>query len=407
VGIEMTEKELQNYLYENPNLLFPGQTINEKSKEYYIRGKRIDLLFMVENTRYIVELKAVPLNREHIGQIVEYYGLMKEYLNDTNLRMMLVSPNIPSWKSVLLEELGIQCIEFDLSTPIDKPQWNGSQIVKDRKKINTILTAIQELPINSKYEKGIANSEGPPTRHDVGLVRRTMQELLPEIANNFEEFEPHPFGITRAGSNDFDYECIPEIYGTDMYTRGKAWFAFSFGDKKNDIPNISIIFNSTGCDVTVDAEVQSSQLIVISKIKKQSNKIDEIIANHGSLWFKAYLKLGHQPQAFHWILTTLIEPSKLYCNDILNLYKTTCINYQQLREKWINHIKANNPFLSEKLKNDLEHNYSKSVSLALRFVDPITLNDGFWDKSFKEQNNVFLEKIVKLKPLIRLLCQRS
>lgn len=399
----MTEKELQNYLYENPNVLFPGQTINEKSKEYYIRGKRIDLLFRVENTRYIVELKAVPLNREHIGQIVEYYGLMKEYLNDANLRMMLVSPSIPSWKSVLLEEIGIQCIEFDLSSQIDKPQLNNDQIVKDKKKINIILTAIQELPENSKYEKSIANSYDPPTRQDVGLVRKTMQDLLPEIANNFEEFEPFPFGITRAWSNDFDYECIPGKYGTDMYTRGKAWFAFRFGEEKNNIPNISIIFNPTGCDVTVNSELQSSQRIVIEKIKYQSSKIDEIIVKHGSLCFKSYLKLEHQPVGYHWIL---IIPNEFNSKEILYLYNNIRTNYQQLRDKWINHIKANNHSLSEKQKVHLD-SHSINVNLALRFVDTITLKDAFWNKSFKEQNTMLLEKILKLKPMLRFLCQKD
>ena len=229
----MTEKELQDYLYENPNVLFPGQTINEKSKEYYIRGKRIDLLFMVENTRYIVELKVVPINREHIGQIAEYYGLMKQYLNDTNLRMMLVSPSIPSWKSVFLEEIGIQCIEVDFLSLIDKPQMNEWQIVKERKKIDSILNYIKELPQNSKYIRSNENESDHPTRHDVSLVRTTMQEILPEVANIFEEFEPYPFGITRAGStNEFCYENIPGKYEIDKYTPTKAGLLLVLGKKR-------------------------------------------------------------------------------------------------------------------------------------------------------------------------------
>jgi len=399
----MTEKELQNYLYENPNVLFPGQAINEKSKEYYIRGKRIDLLFMVKNSRYIVELKAVPLTREHIGQIVEYYGLMKEYFNDANLRMMLVSPSIPSWKSVLLEEIGIQCIEFDLSRPIEKPQLDERQIIKNKKRINTILTTIQELNENSKYEKtivSIVNPNDPPTRHDVGLVRKTMQELLPDIAKNFEEFEPYPFGITRAGSNDFDYEYIPGKYGTNMYTRGKAWFAFSFGEKKNEIPNISIIFYPTGCDICVNSEILPSQRIVLDKLKYRSVVMDEILTSHGSLQFKAYLKFEHQPRGYHWIL---MVPNKCKSTYILEFYYNIYKEYQQLREKWINHIKSNNINLSEKQKLHLESR-SKNVNLALRFVDTIKLGDPFWDKSLKEQNSIILDKIIKLKPILSFLC---
>lgn len=394
----MTEKELQNYLYENPSVLFPGKTINEKSKEYYIRGRRIDLLFMVESTRYIVELKAVPLAREHIGQIVEYYGLMKEYLNDANLRMMLVSPSIPSWKSVLLEEIGIQCIEFDLSKPVDKPQLNERQIVKERKKVDSIITYIQELAGDSKYEKSTVIEFVSPTRHDVSLVRATMQEILPAVANNFEEFEPYPFGIPRAGStNEFFYEYIPGKYETDLYIPGKVWFAFSFGEKKNEIPNISAGFSATGFDVIVNAELQPSQKIVIEKIRSFPSKLDEIIANHGNLEFKSYLKFEHQPRMYHWIIM-ISKP----CNatEILDFYDNICKTYKYHREKLINHIKANNPYLSEKQKQHLEKR-SKNVNLALAFGDSISLNNIFWDKSFKQQNNIILEKIIKLKPLLR------
>jgi len=81
----MRERDLQDYLFNNPKVLFPGKNIQEKTREYYIHGKRIDLLFVVDGFRYIVETKAVPIAREHIGQVVEYYGLMKEYLKETNL----------------------------------------------------------------------------------------------------------------------------------------------------------------------------------------------------------------------------------------------------------------------------------------------------------------------------------
>lgn len=108
----MIERELQDYLYEHPELLFPDSRFQEKAREYTIHGRRIDLLFVVDGIRYIVELKGVPLQREHIGQVVEYYGLMKGYLNEANLRMILVAPSIPEWRGRYLEELGIRCVEL-------------------------------------------------------------------------------------------------------------------------------------------------------------------------------------------------------------------------------------------------------------------------------------------------------
>jgi RecB family endonuclease NucS len=108
----MNERELQDYLFEHPELLFPGSRVQEKAREYAIHGRRIDLLFVVDGTRYIVEFKGVPLQRDHIGQVVEYYGLMKKYLKEANLRMILVAPSIPEWRGRYLEELGIRCVEL-------------------------------------------------------------------------------------------------------------------------------------------------------------------------------------------------------------------------------------------------------------------------------------------------------
>ncbi len=108
----MIEKDIQDYIFENPSYLFPNEIVQEKAKEYCIKGKRIDLLFRVNGIRYIVEIKNVALDRQHIGQIVEYYGLMKTYLNEAVLRMILVAPRIESWQKTFLEELGIKCFEF-------------------------------------------------------------------------------------------------------------------------------------------------------------------------------------------------------------------------------------------------------------------------------------------------------
>jgi RecB family endonuclease NucS len=58
----MREKELQDYLYEHPELLFPGSCVQEKAREYTIHGRRIDLLYVVEGVRYIVELKGARLS---------------------------------------------------------------------------------------------------------------------------------------------------------------------------------------------------------------------------------------------------------------------------------------------------------------------------------------------------------
>jgi RecB family endonuclease NucS len=43
----MLERDLQDYLFSHPEVLFPGLQVTEKQREYSIDGKRIDLLFQI------------------------------------------------------------------------------------------------------------------------------------------------------------------------------------------------------------------------------------------------------------------------------------------------------------------------------------------------------------------------
>src|SRR5580658_6331304 len=108
----MLERDLQDYLFTHPDVLFPGEAVLEKSREVCIDGKRIDLLFRTASAKYIIELKALPLTREHIGQVAEYYSRLRISSKGDNLKMVLVAPSIPDYRRVFLEEIGIRCFEI-------------------------------------------------------------------------------------------------------------------------------------------------------------------------------------------------------------------------------------------------------------------------------------------------------
>jgi hypothetical protein len=77
VSESMRERDLQAYHFENLDVPFPNQVINRKRREVFIEGRRIDLLFEVDGVQYIVELKRDTIRREDIGQLFEYYELMR------------------------------------------------------------------------------------------------------------------------------------------------------------------------------------------------------------------------------------------------------------------------------------------------------------------------------------------
>lgn len=46
----MREREMHDYLYEHPEVIFPGSRVQEKAREYLVYGKRINRLFVVDES---------------------------------------------------------------------------------------------------------------------------------------------------------------------------------------------------------------------------------------------------------------------------------------------------------------------------------------------------------------------
>jgi RecB family endonuclease NucS len=106
----MLERDLQNYLFENPDILFPGLAIASKRREVFTGGLRIDLLFEIDGTHFIVELKRDTIKRADIGQLFEYYALMCQHHETATFRMTLVAPPYPT-----IGKAPLRHSEFDAS----------------------------------------------------------------------------------------------------------------------------------------------------------------------------------------------------------------------------------------------------------------------------------------------------
>ena len=103
----MSEKEYGNIIIKYPELIEAGLVL--EGREVNVFNRKIDLLFKDEyNRQLIVELKVVPINDKHIGQIIDYYSA----LSKNGARLMLISPQIPFIKKNTLNNLGIEWKEL-------------------------------------------------------------------------------------------------------------------------------------------------------------------------------------------------------------------------------------------------------------------------------------------------------
>jgi hypothetical protein len=399
----MKERHIQDYLYTHPEVLFPTGDITEKTREYSIHGKRIDLLFVVDGVRYIVEIKNVPIQREHIGQVVEYYGLMRGYMKDANLSMVLVSPSIPEWRAAYLEELGIRCVEIP-NVPTTEDEQNRIQ----KESRSHIMKAKQKSEIESVLGNGervsFEDIAGPVTPKSKCFAWRMLNSTLEPVSKSFNEYEVEPLRITRSQSNDFDVEYDTTMKnGAIKFTRGGAWWGYRFGFSenmpKNNVPNISIIAYPTGLDVTIDAELLPSQEVMRSRIQKSTSQFDRLLAEHGRLWLKTYLKYEHQAIAYHWILADMKSPGEFDGAAILRLRREHKNAFEKDREGWIRTISAENKELTEALIHHLETK-TKQLNLAMRLGESFQKSDAFWSLPFEKQVSEIVASVQRMKSLV-------
>lgn len=399
----MNERDIQDYLYACPEVLFPTGNITEKAREYYIQGKRIDLLFVVDGVRYIVEIKNLPIQREHIGQVVEYYGLMRHYMKDANLAMILVSSSIPAWRAAYLEELGIRCVEIPAVPSSDeevkriqKETRTANNRNKEKARIEAVLGDNEPI----RFE----DISCPVSPRGMAFACRSLSESLEPLREAYAGYDILPFGITRTSSHDFDLEFNSTLnHGAEEFKQGGIWWAYRFGFSenmpKNDVPNISVISNATGLDVVLNAELQLSQRVLLDRIKESLAAFNAILMDHGKLWLKTYLKFEHQPRFYHWILADLLPPGSYDGETILRVRKKHENDFEQERSTWIDRIIAGNPAITEAKVSHLK-NQNKKLNLAIRLVEPFGKDAALWTLNKEQQLSSLVEAVKRLKPLV-------
>jgi hypothetical protein len=399
----LLERDLQSYLFEHPETLFPGEIILEKSREFCVHGKRIDLLFRTKDARYIIELKAVPLSREHIGQVVEYYGMMRDVFRDGTFKMVLVAPSIPEFRQVFLNELGIRCVSIP-GIPSEERDLKRIQLeaFAHRKQVDTESRISNWLPeISSiRYEQFVTSV----TRESLAISHRILRDSLADLREAFSSYEMLPIKMARADSPDVICETIPaNLDSPGNFERGGVWWAYAFGESehmpKNDVPNISAMVMPWCFDLTVNAELRKSQAVMRERIAANPSRFDELLSQHGGIQFHALLKLEHQPRFYHWIPLVSKDVGTWCATSFLETSEIVFADYLRIKNSWISIIEERRPELSSAQKRHMQKR-NRQPNLALRLVRSFPKADPFWSMPYAAQRETFVSECQRLKPFI-------
>jgi len=167
----MLEKDIENLLSRYPsdllsgNLIFKGQQV--KLGSYYA-----DVVFEDEKGRLvIVEIKRGILRRDALGQVIEYYGLLKKKEPNKEIRLMLVANVIPEGMTTLLtEKLGMQFIEMSVSKIMNVASKHGYRFLDSEKPELTqeYRQTIQKMEIEADTSKRrVWIFQANPQRYDI------------------------------------------------------------------------------------------------------------------------------------------------------------------------------------------------------------------------------------------------
>jgi hypothetical protein len=402
----MLERDLQDYLFTHPAVLFPGETVLEKSREVCIDGKRIDLLFRTASAKYIIELKAVPLTREHIGQVAEYYSRLRISSKEDNLKMVLVAPSIPDYRRVFLEEIGIRCFEIPAIPSdvleVDRIRNDATAQIK-REKAEDLVSAWLPNQSSICYDSFV----GPVSKRSLAISHVMLRDSLPDIRKVFAEYEIRPIKMTSSGSQDRVCAGIPSGFDhVPPFVQGGAWWAYAFGESeempKNDLPNISAMAMPWSFDLTVNAELRTSQSVMKSRITKDTLRFDQIIREHGELQFQAILKVERQPRFYFWVPLVSEGPGTWSAKTFLEGCARIEGEFGTIRDSWISWLEKYDSEITEKQTAHMKGR-NKALNLALRLVRPFREDDKFWSFPYNGQRQKFVSECARLKPLIDFL----
>lgn len=441
----MDERTFENIICRYPELI--ENELSFKGRQVTVNGRRVDVLFEDRHgQQLIVEIKKGTVLRNHVGQLLDYEGDFVS-ADNPNVRVMLVGNRVPEnlWRS--LNHHGFEWKELTLSTldlfltgkedldllnlliSKDPPIRDNHQVKRNPSSDShqeSSLLAMQSTPTNETLnsrrkakhkvdiESVIGGGEmvsfediaGPANTKGVAFAQQMLRDSLEPIRKSFNEYEVVPFSITKPSLSllhfVLEYDPVRQD-GTREFMRGAIWWAYRFGYsndlRPNDVPNVSIIANRTGLDVTLDAELQSSQKVMIGRIQKSTTEFDRLLDDHGGLWLKTYLKFEHQPRIYHWILADMRSPGEFDGEFILSTRREHNNAFVEERERWIRNIKDTNKELTERQISHLEAQ-NKRLNLATRLVEPIQKNSFFWSLPPEKQVSEIVSAVQRMKPLI-------
>ena len=170
----MLEKDIENLIAQYPNDFFPNTDFKLQGQQVKLGNCYADILFTDKYDRkIIIEVKRGILSRDASGQVIEYYGLLKQKQPDAIVELIVCANTIPHEHKLFLENVGIECKELGLSLIQQVANKYNYKFLDDLKQQDNKTQPVISSNINTndfKIDDSIVNVwvfQANPNRYDV------------------------------------------------------------------------------------------------------------------------------------------------------------------------------------------------------------------------------------------------
>jgi len=114
-NLELSEKDIENLIVRYPKIFFPDRNFTLIGRQIKLgkkKRRKLDILFKDNDKRVLIEIKKGLLDREAIGQIIEYQVLFKKENPSVFLEAFLCVNEVSEDMKSYLEGIGIKCCKF-------------------------------------------------------------------------------------------------------------------------------------------------------------------------------------------------------------------------------------------------------------------------------------------------------
>ena len=216
----MLEKDIENLIAHYPEDFFSNSNFKLIGQQVKLGSCFADIVFEDKyNRTIIVEVKRGILSRDASGQIIEYYGLLKQQNPSKTIELILCANIIPSERKIFLENVGIECKELGLSFILNLAKKYNYKFLDDAGQNETGESKPKDKPVVLKKDSNIWIFQANPERWDFinALLDPALDETSWTVNQHQKEIRQGDIALIWMSGKEAGIYAVAEVISNPIF----------------------------------------------------------------------------------------------------------------------------------------------------------------------------------------------